>query len=214
MALLFVLLSFFAADHAQARDYGDYHSDPYDSKQKSSSSANRLMGYLLMPSFTYVDINERNSVTGGTATNYERGLTLMDFKLGHTFRGGFYFGLMYSNESHGVSDLSLVNNRESFGVSAGYLKGGWSFVGTYFFQSRQLIEPETEAYIEYDEGSGFQIELGYHFYISKYIHVGPTVVYKDFRYSEAEDSAGTDAEADSRHSVITPMLSLIFVLHP
>lgn len=214
MAILFILLTLFATDQAHARDYGDYHSDPYERESDHSSSKGRHWGYLFMPSFTYVDINEENSVTGGTPNNYRRGLTLMDFKLGHTFRGGFYFGLMYSNEFHGVSDLDLVNSRESFGVSLGFIKSGWSLLGTYFFQSRQQIEPDTEPYVEYDDGMGFQIEVGYHFSLNKYIHVGPTLVYKNFQYGEAEDSAGTDAEADSNHSLVTPMLSFIFVLHP
>ena len=206
MALLFVLLSFF--NTAEAKDYDDYHKD------HSTTTTNNHWGYLLMPSMTYIDINEDNEVpAGATADDYRRGVTLLDVKLGHTFRGGFYLGVMYANESHGISDADLVNSRESFGVSIGFLKSGWSLIGTYFFHSRQLIEPDTEPYVEYDAGSGFQVELGYHFRVNRYFHVGPTVAYKSFMYAEAEDATGTDADADSIHTMITPMLSMVFVLH-
>ena len=211
MALLFVLLSFF--NTAEARDYGDYHND-HDNDSSSSRTADHW-GYLLMPSFTYIDVDEDNEVPGGAtaANDYRRGVTLFDAKLGHTFRGGFYVGVMYANELHGISDIDLANTRESFGVSAGFLKGGWSVIATYFFHSRQLIEPDTEPYVEYDDGQGFQIELGYHFQVNSFLHIGPTIAYKNFTYAEAEDATGVDADADSNHTMLTPMLSMIFVLH-
>ena len=207
--LILTLLFFSCLGEAQYEDYGSYETfSELDRYQRD-------YGLIFVPSLMYVDIQESNSVSVGSANDRARGIFLYDMRLGYIFRGGFYFGILYAGESQDVENSASSTpstTRESVGLSFGTLYKGWSFIGTLFPYSRQNLENADAN--SYSEGFGFQLDAAYYFRMGRYFSIGPQLVYKSIRYRRGENAAtNINVDASSEHRVFTPMVSMIFNLH-
>jgi hypothetical protein len=191
---------------AQYEDYESYQTfSDLDQNQRD-------YGLTLLSSFIYTDISESNSVTGQTFSDRKRNLLIYDFKMGYIFRGGFYFGLLYSGDTQDIDTTSPKTNRESLGLTFGIVRRGFSFMGSYMPYSRQSISGALDV-TEYSKGSGFQLDFSYYFRLGRFLSIGPQLAYKSYQYNEAEDLTNFDSTANSKHRVLTPMLSLLINLY-
>ena len=94
-------------------------------------------------------------------------------------------------------------------MSIGYYRRGWALGAHYFPYSKQTLVGTTDV-SEYSDGMGFQVDVGYYFRLTRFLSVGPQLVYKSIQYGEGESATtNNDADASSTHSVFTPMLSFI-----
>ncbi|MCB0378841.1 MAG: hypothetical protein KDD33_10135 [Bdellovibrionales bacterium] len=158
-------------------------------------------------------IDEKNQVSGTSVNDRSRLVTLMDLKLSYIFRGGFYFGILFGSESQNINRGGPKTSRESLGFSFGYVRYGWTFLGSWLAHSVQKVEGATDV-SEYAKGSGFQLDLAYHWRLNSYFSLGPQLSYKSITYREAESATGAvDADADSTHNILVPMVSLIINLY-
>jgi hypothetical protein len=101
--------------------------------------------------------------------------TMYDLGLYYKFQGsGMVLGALYQNDAN-ASDSATVN-RTSYGVSGGYMtrkdSGGY-IIATYFISS---------TFGDYNEGSGFQIDLGYK--VPTKIPLAFQISYKSYDYSK------------------------------
>lgn len=172
-------------------------------------------GVLFAPALTYLTISETNSVSSlPTASNHNRNLSFYDIKLGHVFEGGFYFGVAYAIESQDIDNGGPKTNRDSFGISAGYKYEGFLGIAHYYLTSKQKVTSTTDPVGDYSDGSGFQIDLSYHWFITDYFGIGPMLSYKSFSYKKAEAiTTGTDYSSSANHSLFLPMVNMIFYLY-
>ena len=196
-----------ALTFGQYEDYESYETfDDLDKYQRD-------YGLIFSPSFIYSTIDESNQVTGGTVNDRSRSLLLYDVRLGYVFRGGFYFGLLFAGETVDINTNSPSSSRQSIGISFGYLRKGWFISGHAFPYSKQTLTGTTDV-SEYSDGLGFQLDAAYYFRLGRFVSLGPQLVYKSIQYGEGESAVtSVDADAQSQHTVLTPMLTLIFNLY-
>lgn len=189
--------------------------EEYESYQTFSDidKYQRDYGLVVIPSLMYSSVDESNEVTGASVNDRARDLFFYDFKIGYIFRGGFYFGLLYAGESVDINSNSPKTTRESLGASIGYIRHGWSLAATLFPYSKQDLDGTADV-AKYSEGLGFQLDAGYFFRLSPYFSLGPQLTYKSIQYSDAESATtSVTADANSTHSVFTPMLTLMINLY-
>lgn len=194
---------------AQYEDYASYETfSELDRYQRD-------YGLVFLPSLIWMDIQEDNRINGTTVGDRGRNLLLYDVRLGYIFRGGFYFGILYSGDSVDVDTNSPKIQRESLGASFGYIYRGWAMTATWFPYSEQTLGgSNTNNVGRFSKGMGFQLDAAYYYRLNEYISLGPQLVYKNFQYSEAVSSAtNIHADADSNHSVLTPMLTFMFNIY-
>lgn len=204
-----VCLFFFFASVAQGQ-YEDYESyQTFTDLDKYQ----RDYGLIFTPSFIYMNVDENNSAPGQVVSSRSRNILFYDMKFGYIFRGGFYFGLLYAGESQNINTSRPESTRESLGMSFGYIRWGWALTATFFPYSKQTLTGASDV-SEYADGLGFQADVAYYFRLGNHVSVGPQLVYKSINYSEAEAATGNlDYTADSQHSVLTPMITLIFNIY-
>lgn len=205
--LLMFTVFFSISSHAQYEEYESYQTfSDLDKYQRD-------YGLVVIPAGIYYLIDESNSVPGATVSDRQREVLLYDLRMAYIFRGGFTFGLLYSGESQNINNGGPKTDRSSIGLSFGYIKWGWTFVGSYLPYSLQTLSGTTDV-SEYSKGSGFQLDFAYHFRLSPYFSIGPQLSYKNIIYKEGESATtNLDATADSNHSVLTPMISLMINLY-
>lgn len=206
---LVIVLLISTSGWAQYEDYQSYETfSELDRYQRD-------YGLIFVPSLMYMNIQESNEVTGGTANDRGRGVFLYDVRLGYIFRGGFYFGILYAGESQDIENSATslpTTNRESVGMSFGYIYKGWSFVGTVYPYSKQSLE-NADA-LTYSEGFGYQLDAAYYFRMGRYFSIGPQLVFKSIDYGKAENAVtNVNTDASASHTVFTPMISMIINLY-
>ena len=192
--------------HAQYQEYDDYQSFGLDESRYTG------YGFAFTPSLIYLDINEDNQYTGGTATDRTRTVSLYDLRLGYFFRKGFYFGMAYAIENQKINQNGVKTDRTSIGMTLGFKKKGWTLFAAYYLHSAQTLENAGDFITDYSKGSGFQFDFAYHFKVTHFFSLGPMVTYKSFQYKEAQNITNSTTTANSTHSTLTPMLSLMFHL--
>lgn len=209
MPFVFLICLFFSATtFAQYDDYQSYQTFTDLDRDQID------FGLVFVPSFGYLSINEQNDVPGDTVIDRKRDVLLYDLRMGYVFRGGFYFGILVTGESHEVNTRAPKADRQGVGLSLGFLKNGWNVTGHFFPYSKQELVGTGDTISEYSNGTGFQLDAAYYFRISRYVSVGPQLVYKSFQYGEAENSVtNNDSSAGSTHTVLSPMLSFMFNLY-
>lgn len=209
MSIILSILIVFASSNlfAQYEEYESYQSfSDLDKYQRD-------FGLIITPSLMYTGVDEANDVPGATVNDYSRNLFFYDIKMGYIFRGGFYFGLLYAGETQNIDFSNPQTSRESVGLSIGYYRFGFAISGTYFPYSKQTITGADDA-SEYSDGMGYQLDLAYYFRLGRYFSIGPQMVYKTINYKEAESATGTiDVDGNSKHTIFTPMISLLFNLY-
>ncbi len=204
-----LLLIFLVSVHAHAQ-YEEYES--YETFTELDKFQ-RDYGLILSPSFMYSSIEENNQVSGATPTDRTRSLLFYDLRLGYIFRGGFYFGILYSGETENINDSAPETTRESVGLSFGYTRKGWSVTGTFIPYSKQSLQ-NTLDYSAYTEGMGYQIDGAYYFRLGRFFSIGPQLVFKSLKYGKGENvSTSVNQDATSQHDVLTPMLSMVINLY-
>ena len=195
-----------------AHSYGQY--EEYESYQTFSDldQYQRDFGLVLLPSAIYYSVNESNSVTGSTVNDRKRDVSLYDLRMYYIFRGGFTFGLLYGVESQDINGGGPKTDRTNIGLTFGYIKWGWTALASYLPYSVQTLSGTADI-SEYSKGSGVQLDMAYHFRLGRYFSIGPQITFKSINYKEGESVAtGSDATASSTHTVLTPMISMMFNL--
>lgn len=204
--LIFLILVPISA-FGQYEDYESY--DTFEDLDKYQ----RDYGLIFSPSIIATYVDEQNQVNGGTVSDRERNLLFYDLRFGYIFRGGFYFGMLYSGETVDINDGVPKNSRTSFGMSIGYIRKGLSLGAHYFPYSKQTLDGTTDVE-EYSEGMGFQLDVAYYFRLGRFVSIGPQLVYKSISYGEGESATtNVDADASSQHTVVTPMFTILINLY-
>lgn len=204
--ILTIVLLFSLPLHAQYDEYESYQTfSDLDKYQRD-------FGLVVLPAGVYYLIDENNEVPGAGVTDRQREVMLFDVRMAYIFRGGFTFGLLYSGESQDINRGGPKTQRNSIGLTFGYIKWGWTFMGSYLPYSVQTLSGTTDV-SEYSKGSGFQLDFAYHFRLGRFFSIGPQLTYKNIIYKEAESAAtSVDADSNSKHSVLVPMVSVMINL--
>lgn len=142
------------------------------------------------PSFFYY---QREEKTGASSNEFNQ--TIINLKLGYLGAGGLYLGIAYDMESREYGSTAADEDRDSLGATLGYMSGGWSILGTYYFQS------EFEDY----DGTGYSVDLGYIFNLGS-IGIGPLLSYRHFEYDEQN---GTAVNPVLEHNNFLPMVQFL-----
>ena len=99
---------------------------------------------------------------------------IINLKLGYLDGSGLFLGVAYDMESRKYNSSSVSDeDRASLGGTIGYMSGGWSFLGTYYFSSE----------LEDLDGSGWAADIGYSFNVSSF-GIGPLLSYRHWEYDE------------------------------
>ena len=209
LRLITVILLFSSSGAAQYDEYESYQTfSDLDKFQRD-------YGLVFLPGLTYSSIKENNDVTGATVNDRSRSLLFYDLRLGYIFRGGFYFGILYAGEAVDINSAAPKNERESVGLSFGYMHWGWALTGTFYPYSKQTLVGSGATDVSvYSEGIGYQVDAAYYFRLGHYFSIGPQIVYKSLSYGKAESaSTSVNANANSQHDIFTPMVSLLINLY-
>jgi len=153
---------------------------------------------VFSPGLFYHASEETNLGTDSESTE-----TFYDIKLGVTLSNNIYLGAIYASDTNDVGSTEFT--RTSYGASIGYMQPmGWYLMGHYFISS----EYERGTTTTYQDGSGFQFDVGYMFDLGSGFFVGPQLTYKTFEYGEAESGGNTVEISDTDGTDFLPMINL------
>jgi hypothetical protein len=140
------------------------------------------------PSFFYYTRQEKSS----SITEFDQ--QIINLKLGYWDTSGLYLGVAYDMESRKYGGSPSDEDRTSTGGTLGYISGGWSFFGTYYFSS------DFEKY----SGKGWSFDMGYIYNVGSF-GIGPMITYRKFEY---DTQSGAAVNPVLQHSNFLPCLQL------
>ncbi len=149
---------------------------------------------LFKANIMYVD---RSFSNGTTSTSYKT--QDLDLRLGRVFKK-VYAGIISSQSNY---DL-LTANRSSLGVSLGYFSDKDVYLMVHYFVSSKYQEFST---LNYQKGSGTQVDLGGLFKLSSSFLAGMLFSYKSLTYSELVTN-GVSTTVNLSHREMLPMFTL------
>ncbi|RME17066.1 MAG: hypothetical protein D6797_03250 [Bdellovibrio sp.] len=170
----------------------------------------RAGSFSLSPTFSYTNSNvdlDNTLFSGGdsdsTSTSY-------DIKLGWTTGAGLYLGGLLSVTTSDSSAASYSPQVTSYGLSVGYVaSNGFYFLGHYFLSS--VYDSPVSSTSSFENGSGFQFDLGFLYYFNSSFALGPQITYRNLSWKKYKSSS-TATAVDSSNSVsnIAPQIALAF----
>jgi len=161
-------------------------------------SAHAQTGLMFSPSYmfwSYEDKSNGSTIAEVTAQH-------LDVRLGYIMQGGIYAGGLYSNMNR--EDSSTDRKRTSYGASLGIVYNQFFIIGHYLLSS----EYETASGTTLEDGTGFQIDIGYLFNVTGSFYAGPQVAIKNIDYDKIN---GNKVSADTSVSETMPYVTLAFI---
>lgn len=144
-------------------------------------------------SATKLDTSYDGPGFGGSSEN---SLTILGLKAG-TYLGRLYVGGVYDSRTD--ESGSSKTERTGYGATVGYHQGGWFIDGSFYLSS--TIKSGS---VEFQEGSGFGVDVGRNFNVMSNVFLGLQVSYRSFSYKKVNS-----VEQENKiKSELTPMLNL------
>ena len=159
--------------------------------------------FVLFPGLGYTTQTVKSNGTKTVDTK----LVSADGRLGYMAMGsGLYIGGMYKYES-GTGDSTTVK-AVSTGASLGFVKSGFSLIGTYFLQGTRDV---TTAGVEkqYKKATGFQVDVAFMAAFSEAFFVGPQISYRSMKYAESSTLGVTNTSENYQLDTIQPTLAFL-----
>lgn len=152
------------------------------------------------------------------ASRFERTIFPLDINAGYVATNKIYFGLTYHQgsieEKSGSGALTTVEyERKAYGPAVGYISdSGLRLMLTYFIhaESKNRINL-SNVRTNYEDGSGYQIDVAYGFKAGSNLFVGPNIVYRHFSY-DTFVANGTSYDADVKEYETLPTVALWLML--
>jgi len=125
-------------------------------------------------------VDETTNYIGVPSTDSQ--ITHIGSKGDYVLTNGFMFGLNYDSASkyYNATGTPTPETRISYGPSIGYYNSGWLIDGTYFVSSQDNFA--NGSYLS--NGSGYQLELGYHYAVTGNFFIGVSLVYDSITYTQ------------------------------
>lgn len=173
VSILFIFSMLLETPKANA--YGSYRSSSFSSDGE---------GWLVMPQGIYYfnTINQNNG--NNTVNRY-----VFDGSAGYHFQL-LYLGAEYTFDQQQTSsngNPTSTNTYKSYGAQIGIMSGGFQLLGTYYVGSAATDSGGTANAVDYVNGTGFQINVGYLFDIGSGFSVGPEFLYRSLTYTSRAD---------------------------
>lgn len=141
--------------------------------------------------------------TDGVASG-EMEFSTYDFKLGYVGGSGLYLGGMYQMRKGSIAGVDASGT--AVGPTLGFNHySGFYALFTYFLMATEEVAPS----VEFTDGMGPQIDVGWVFPITRVFMIGPQISYRSIGYDKV-DNAGTETDTDFTRSNILPYISLWF----
>jgi hypothetical protein len=177
---------------------------------------NKVLGFmmvLLMGSMSFaaygssavlldIGILKFDSETEGNQFGNGKSLnTYYDLKIGYLTGNDLYLGAIYS--AYGQDNGVTQPKRSLYGVTVGYHNSGWYLDGSYF------LDGQLDAgAVVYKKGTGFGIDLGYHYMVNTNFFFGLQGSYKSYSFAEYTVLSVTTTSENKVKSEMYPMLVL------
>jgi hypothetical protein len=176
MTLALVLVFSVLSISQEAEAYGSYHS--YSSFSDGSN------GFMLEANGIYYFTTEGGNPPNNPNTTVTR--ELLDALFGYHFNL-FFIGANYSYDAIVTSGNNSATSTDSFrgyGADFGIITQGVELIFTYYFMGNGTrLGGIPGSVVDYTNGSGYQIRLGYLFDVGSGWAIGPSLTYKSLTYS-------------------------------
>ncbi len=155
----------------------------------------------------------------GAASETKTTVTHTDLILGLGFRtemglylGGTYTWIQQENKTETTTTTESKETHTAYGPTVGYVGQAFYILGTYHL-SPIYVTGTDAAKSTYSGASGYQIDLGYMFWLNGTIGVGPQFTYYKSDFKKLKDSTGNESELPNMASVtdIRPIIAFAFV---
>lgn len=141
------------------------------------------------------------STEGPTIGDAETTTAIYDLKIGYIFPNGIYFGGISHTKNFDVN--STNEKRSASGATLGYHNAGWFGDFSYFLNAQREV-----GAIEFKDGTGYGLDVGYHSLISTNFFVGLQLSYKSFSYAKVNAKSETNKEKSEMYPMFN--VGLIF----
>ncbi len=183
MVTFFLVLSILSISQS-ALAYGSYRSSYGDGSN----------GFLLQLDGIYYFTTEGGNPPNNANTTVTR--QLIDGLFGYHFNL-FFLGANYSYDAIVTAPTNSTTTTDSFrayGGDLGLMTENVYLLFTYYFNSYGTVnggKPGAGAVTDFNNGTGYQITLGYNFDVGSGFGVGPSLAYKSLTYSSFSSGAST-----------------------
>jgi len=178
LVLTVVLVSLGVSTNAHA--YGSYRASSY------SDGSN---GWLIQTGGIYYFTTEGGNPPYSPNTTITR--QLINFLVGYHFNL-FFLGANYNYDSIVTSgNTTNTDSFRSFGGDLGLMTDNVYLLFTYYFNSSATTGAGTTSNRDLNNGTGYQISLGYNFDMGSGFGIGPALTYKSLTYSSLSSGAST-----------------------
>lgn len=151
---------------------------------------------VFAPAVSYLKVEEE---ADGVSTG-ETELSSYDLKLGYVHNSGLYLGGMYQ----------MSKRNDDKGFAAGPTLGFSHYTGFYALFTYFLVaEHDQVSPVQWTDGMGPQVDVGWVFPITHMFFIGPQVSYRSITYDKVEGPGGSTNFENTRSQVL-PYVSLWF----
>ncbi len=164
---------------------------------------------VFSPTGTYSSNKVADTVGGTANTITETSAQTIDFRLGLVFSTGAWVGGLYKMENASLGSSANYTGT-AYGPSLGFLLNGLNLIGTYFLGANRSYN-NSGTVTQYTPGTGYQIDLGYYFAVTKGFGLGPQLSYKNIKYTQTQIGAAP-ATPDTREvTSVDPYVAIFFI---
>lgn len=126
---------------------------------------------------TNVGVFSQQSTEGTSESKLS--VTNGDVNLGYLFSSGFYLGAFYGSKNQETD--STKPRGSHYGGSLGIYSGGW-FLNGHYLTGGTLEKTSTDT--SWEEGSGYQVDLGYQMRVAGHFFVGLQLSHRSLTYEK------------------------------
>ncbi|MCC6276496.1 MAG: hypothetical protein IT289_01125 [Oligoflexia bacterium] len=171
-------------------------------------------GFVLAPDVMYTNDNLQLSATSKSDTSRIE----VGGRVGWKFSSPLYLGGIYvmdNTSTKPASGASTESNVSGYGASVGLITdNGFALIAHYVISSefRSVTGSTPASKITYSEGSGFQVDIGYHWMVGSKLRIGPEFSYSSLNFKKQKaDNASTTSTADVKYTGIRPSIGFVFI---